>query len=110
MTETDEETRRLREGRIAAIETTLANAHIVDPSTVAPSDVVSFGATVTLVNAETDEQVVYQIVGQEEADIKKGTISYLSPLGKALLGKSVGDMIAALPDPAQKEVTEVRYI
>jgi transcription elongation factor GreA len=80
------------EGRIADLKGKLAAAEIVDPKTLKSQKVV-FGATVTLEDGEGGTSTTYQIVGVEEADIKKGKISYLSPLARLLVGKSKGDVI-----------------
>ena len=79
------------EAQIADLEDRTSRAQIIDPTTLS-GDKVVFGATVTLLD-EDDKPVKYQIVGQTEADAKNGRISYNSPLGKALIGKSVGDEI-----------------
>jgi transcription elongation factor GreA len=80
------------EGRIKDIEDKLARAEVIDPSKVA-GDRVAFGATVKLANADTGEEVVYQILGADEADLVKGTISVTSPLARSLIGKQVGDEV-----------------
>jgi transcription elongation factor GreA len=79
------------EAQIADIEDRVSRAQIIDPSTLS-GDKIVFGATVTLID-DNDKPVKYQIVGQTEADANKGRISYNSPLGRALIGKSVGDEI-----------------
>ncbi len=79
------------EAQIADIESKVSRAQIIDPTTLS-GDRIIFGATVTLLD-ENDEPVKYQIVGQTEADAKKGRISYNSPLAKALIGKNVDDEI-----------------
>ncbi|RXZ66211.1 transcription elongation factor GreA [Pelagerythrobacter rhizovicinus] len=79
------------EAQIAEIEDRVSRAQIIDPSTLS-GDKIVFGATVTLLD-DDDKPVKYQIVGQTEADANKGRISYNSPLGRALIGKSVGDEI-----------------
>ena len=80
------------EGRIAQLQSVIARAEVIDPSTLR-SDKVIFGATVKLFDNEKETEVVYQIVGKEEADLKNGKIYYQSPLGKALLGKEKGDAV-----------------
>ncbi len=80
------------EARIKDLEDKLARAEIIDPSKLRGSHV-RFGATVTLTNVDTDEEVTYQIVGAEEADLDAGTISISSPLARALIGKEVGDEV-----------------
>ena len=79
------------EAQIADIEDRVSRAQIIDPTTLSGSKVV-FGATVTLLD-EDDKPVRYQIVGQTEADANKGRISYNSPIGRALIGRSVGDEV-----------------
>jgi len=79
------------EGRIADIEGKLANAQVIDPSTLDADGRVVFGATVELADADGDERVTYQIVGDDEADIKHNKISVSSPIARALIGKSEGD-------------------
>lgn len=80
------------EGRIIEIENIVSQANIIDISSI-NIDTVAFGASVKIVNEETDEESEYQIVGEVEADFNKGRISNISPLGKALIGKEVGDSI-----------------
>ena len=81
------------EGRIQEIEGKLAGAQIIDIRRIKPTGKVVFGATITLANLDSDEDVRYQIVGEDEADIKLGKVSYSSPIGRALIGKQLGDMI-----------------
>lgn len=100
------------EGRIAEVEKTLAAAEIIDPSALNGGGRVVFGATVGLVNIETDKEVKYQIVGDMEADIGAGQISISSPIARALIGKSEGD-VAVVQAPAgeiEYEVIDVAYI
>jgi len=80
------------EGRIKEIEDKLARAEVIDPSKLA-GDRVAFGATVTLANADTGEEVVYRILGADESDLAKGSISITSPLARSLVGKQVGDEV-----------------
>jgi transcription elongation factor GreA len=80
------------EARIKDIEDKLARAEVIDPSKLSGSRV-QFGASVTLLNVDTDEEVAYRIVGAEEADIDQGTISVSAPLARALIGKEVGDEV-----------------
>ena len=79
------------EGRIADVEGKLANAQVIDPSALDADGRVVFGATVELADNDNDERVVYQIVGDDEADIKHGKISVNSPIARALIGKSKGE-------------------
>jgi transcription elongation factor GreA len=80
------------EGRIAEVEDIISRAEVIDLSSLA-GKVVKFGATVRLADEDTDETVKYQIVGPYEADLAKGRISVTSPIGKALIGKTVGDSV-----------------
>ena len=80
------------EGRIKQIEQNLALAEVIDPSKLA-GDRVAFGATVKLSNTDTGEEVTYRILGADEADLAKGSISITSPLARSLLGKEVGDEV-----------------
>lgn len=82
------------EGRIQEIEGKLGAAQVIDVTTIQNTGKVIFGVTVHLLNVETEEQVVYQIVGEDEADIKGGKISISSPIARALVGKSEGDIVA----------------
>ena len=80
------------EGRIMELKDKIARAEVIDCSTV-NCDRAVFGTVVTLMDMETDEEITYQLLGPEESDVKKGSISVLSPLGRSLLGKSVGDEV-----------------
>ena len=79
------------EGRIKEIEGKLADAQVIDIKAMPESDRVIFGVTVTLVNVDSDETVTYQIVGEDEADVKSAKISVTSPIARAIIGKEVGD-------------------
>jgi len=81
------------EGRIKEIEGKLADSEIIDISKIPNSGKVIFGATVTLYNPDSDKTVTYQIVGEDEADVKSGKISVTSPFARAMMGKQVGDEI-----------------
>lgn len=81
------------EGRIAEVESKLSMAQIIDPKALVNEDHVVFSSTVTLEDQALGETVTYQIVGEDEADIKNGTISIKSPIARALIGKSEGDMV-----------------
>jgi len=80
------------EGRIQELQDKIGRAQVIDPATIS-HDKVAFGATVTLMNLDTDEEKTYTIVGSEEADAKNGFISIDSPVGRALIGKSEGDEV-----------------
>jgi transcription elongation factor GreA len=81
------------EGRIKEIEGKLADSEIIDIRTITPTGKVIFGTTVTLYNVENDNLVTYQIVGEDEADVKNGKISVGSPISRAMMGKEEGDEI-----------------
>jgi transcription elongation factor GreA len=81
------------EGRIQDIESKLSLCQVVDISQMPESDRVIFGSTVTIINTETDEEVTYRIVGDDEADVKAGMISYQSPIARALISKEIGDVV-----------------
>jgi transcription elongation factor GreA len=100
------------EGRIKDIEGKLSNAQIIDVSTVNAGGRVVFGATVDVLDLETDEEHSYQIVGEDEADIRHGRISVTSPIARALIGKSEGDEVEIQVPGGKREfeILEVRYI
>ena len=99
------------EGRINEVEAKLANAQIIDPKLIDADGRCVFGATVDLEDASTREQVTYQIVGDDEADIKQGKISISSPVARALIGKYAGDaaVVQAPGGSREYEVIDVRY-
>ena len=82
------------EGRIQEIESKLADAVVIDISNIPQGDKVIFGVTVTIVNCNTDEEMRYKIVGEDEADIKDSKISVTSPIARSLIGKMVGDIVS----------------
>ena len=99
------------EGRIKEIEAKLSNATIIDVTTLNADGKVVFGATVDLADEETGDEVTYQIVGEDEADIKNNMISVSSPIARALIGKQEGD-VAEVQTPGgmrSLEIVEVRY-
>jgi len=100
------------EGRIAEIDSRLANAQIIDVGTLNAGEKVVFGATVNLTNVQTGEEVRYQIVGDIEADINAGKVSIASPLARALIGKEVGDIatVAAPGGTIEYEIDAVDYL
>ena len=102
------------EGRIGEIEAKLSTAEIIDPtaSAAASSGRVTFGATVDLEDQDSGKAIGYQIVGEDEADIKTGRISITSPIARALVGKSAGDVVevAAPGGKHSYEIVKVRYI
>jgi transcription elongation factor GreA len=99
------------EGRILEVESKLAVGQVIDPSTLNAGGRVVFGATVDLEEEESGDAVTYQIVGEDEADIKFGLISVGSPIARALIGKEAGDVaVVNAPGGAKNyEVIEVRY-
>ncbi len=100
------------EGRIADIEGKLSMAQIIDPKSLVSEEHVVFASTVTLEDAESGDSVTYQIVGEDEADIKEGKISIKSPIARALIGKSEGD-VAAVQAPGgvrEYEIVSIAYV
>jgi transcription elongation factor GreA len=100
------------EGRILEIEGKLAAAQIIDPATLDADGRIVFGTTVDLEDEESGDAVTYQIVGDDEADLKQGMISISSPIARALIGKEVGDVaeVRAPGGVRSYEVIAVRYI
>ena len=100
------------EGRIKEIEGKLSHAHIVDVTRITASGKVVFGCTVELMDEDTEETIVYQIVGEDEADIKVGMISVNSPIARALIAKMEGDVVSVTVPGGERslEIVEVRYI
>jgi transcription elongation factor GreA len=99
------------EGRILELEAKLANAQVIDPRLLDDDGRVVFASTVELMDTASNETTVYQIVGEDEADIKLGKLSYSSPIAKALIGKSEGD-VAEVRTPGgvkEFEIVGVRY-
>ena len=98
------------EGRIAELEDKLARAEVIDVSKLS-GDTIKFGATVTLIDEDTDEKKIWQLVGEPEADAKKGKISITSPLARALLGKKKGSNIEVVAPGGAKayEVVKVEW-
>ena len=99
------------EGRIAELESKLATAQIIDPKDLEQDGRVVFGTSVQLLDLESDQESVYQVVGEDEADLKLGKISISSPIARALIGKSAGDVVSVqTPGGAREvEILEVRY-
>ena len=100
------------EGRIIELEAKLANAQIIDPALLDDDGRVVFGSTVELIETSGSASVSYQIVGEDEADIKLGKISYSSPIAKALIGKSEGDVVEVRTPGGLKEfeIGDVKYL
>ena len=99
------------EGRIQELESKLSLAQVIDPTEMS-GDTVRFGATVKIVNEDTDEESTYQIVGEDEASIKNGKVSITSPIARAMISKEVGDVIEVLAPGGAKgyEILEVSFI
>ena len=100
------------EARIRDIEGRLQNAQIIDVSAIPHTGKVIFGTTVDIANCDTDEGVTYQIVGDDEADIKAGKISVSSPIARALVGKEEGDVVTVQTPGGvvEYEIVEVRHV
>ncbi|RMD58949.1 MAG: transcription elongation factor GreA [Nitrospirae bacterium] len=98
------------EGRIKALQAKIASAEVIDPSKMSHDKVV-FGATVKLIDVDTEEERVYTIVGEDEADVKAGRISITSPVARSLIGKRVGDVVTVVA-PAKTfeyEISEITF-
>jgi transcription elongation factor GreA len=99
------------EGRVAELEDKISRAQVIDPTKLS-GDTVKFGATVTVADEDTDEEMTYQIVGELEADVKAGKIAVTSPIARALVGKAEGDSVeVATPKGAKAyEIVKVAYV
>ncbi len=99
------------EGRVLELEDKIARAAVIDVASLA-GDTVKFGATVTLADEDTDEESTYQIVGQDESDIKEGRLSISAPLARGLIGKSVGDVVEVTTPSGSKsyEIVGIQYV
>jgi transcription elongation factor GreA len=104
------ENQSLNEGRIMELESMIARAEIIDVSKLS-GDKVKFGATVKLVDEDTEQERIYQIVGDPEADVKSGRVSISSPVARALIGKGVGDTVQVSTPGGGKsyEIVEVAF-
>lgn len=100
------------EGRIAEIESKLAAAQVIDPASLEADGRVVFASTVDLEDLDSGKKVTYQIVGDDEADLEHGLISVSSPIARALIGKSEGDVAVVLAPGGEREyeIIEVRYV
>ena len=100
------------EGRIAEVEGKLSAAQIIDPSSIHADGRVVFGATVTLEDEDSGQEVSYQIVGEDEADIKQGLLNFGSPIARALIGKEEGDSVAVQTPGGTKnyDIIKVAYL
>ena len=100
------------EGRITELEAKLSNAQVIDPKTLPNDGRCVFGSTVKMEDLDTESEVSYQIVGEDEADIKNGKISVSSPIARALIGRSEGEVVEVMAPGGVKEyeILEVLYI
>ena len=99
------------EGRVGELEDKISRAEVIDVSKLS-GDTVKFGATITIVDEETDEEQAYQLVGEWEAEVKEGRMAITAPLARALIGKSVGDSVEVSTPKGEKsyEILKVRYV
>ena len=106
------EQQALIESRVIAINDLIARANVIDVTKIENDGKVIFGATVNLKDLDTEKQITYKLVGQDEADIKKNLIFFKSPIGKALIGKNKGEMVIVNTPSGEKnfEILEVKYI
>ena len=106
------EQQALIESRVIAINDLIARANVIDVTKIENNGKVIFGSTVKLQDLETERQINYQLVGQDEADIKKNLIFFKSPIGKALIGKDKGEMVTVKTPSGDKsfEILDVQYI
>ncbi len=100
------------EGRVIAINDIIARANVIDVTKIDNQGNVIFGSTVTVQNLETNEKIKYKIVGQDEADVSKKLIYFRSPIGKALIGKNIKDIISVNTPSGEKnfEILNIQYI
>lgn len=106
--ESAKERQGLIEGRIQEIQGKIAGAEVIDPSTI-QSDKIVFGATVELLDLESDEKVTYQIVGVDEADVKKSKVSIMSPIARAMIGKTGGQAVVVQSPKGDKEYEIISF-
>ena len=99
------------EGRVLELEDRISRADVIDVTALS-GDSVKFGATVKLADEDTDEEATYQIVGQDESDIKAGRLSVTAPLARGLIGKSVGDVVEVTTPNGSKsyEVMDIQFV
>ena len=102
----------LIEGRVLAINDLIARANVIDVTKIENDGKVIFGSTIKVQDLETNKEISYRLVGQDEADIKKNFIFYKSPIGKALIGKNKGDMVIVNAPSGERnfEIKNVQYI
>ena len=100
------------EGRIKDLEGKLSHLHVIDVTAIDAKGKIVFGSTVKLLDEDTDKEIVYTLVGEDEADIKTGLISFSSPIARALIGNSEGDVVSFQAPGGEKtfEVLEVKYV
>jgi transcription elongation factor GreA len=99
------------EGRVMELEDRISRAEIIDTSKLS-GDTIKFGATVTLADEDTDEEITYQIVGQDESDIKEGRLSISAPLARSLIGKAEGDQVEVTTPGGSKsyEIVSIQFV
>ena len=99
------------EGQIAEIEDRMARAQVIDVSKLSGKQI-KFGATVSVVDEDTEEEARYQIVGEHEADVKRGRVSVTSPIARAIIGKESGDVVEVITPngPKAYEITKVEWV
>jgi len=104
------EQQSFNEGRIAELESAISCADVIEPSKLS-GDTVKFGATVRIVDEDTDEELSYQIVGEYESNIKEGKVALTAPIARALIGKSVGDSVEVTTPKGEKayEILKIEY-
>ena len=102
----------LIEGRVLAINDLIARANVIDVTKIENNGKIIFGSTVTVADLETNKEISYRLVGQDEAEISKNLIFFKSPIGKALIGKSLGDMVTVNTPSGERnfEIKSVDYI
>lgn len=106
--ESAKERQALVEGRIAEIQNKLVTAEVIDPTQIKADNIV-FGAHVTIMDTETEEEVTYQIVGVDESDVKLGKVSIMSPIARALIGKKTGDIVLVSSPKGEKEYEVIQF-
>jgi transcription elongation factor GreA len=104
------EAQSLNEGRIGELESVIARAEVIDPTKLTGNSI-KFGATVTLIDEDTEQEKSYTIVGDMEADVKSGRVSISSPIARAMIGKKIGDMVEVNTPGGGKsyEVMNIRF-
>ena len=90
------------EGRVAIIEDRMSRAQVIDTTTLKDKDTVQFGSLITVIDNDTDEELDFQIVGQDESDVKQGLLSFTAPLARGLIGKTVGSNVEIITPKGSK--------